>query len=50
MSQQIIRKPIKVSWIAPNGKPYEDTINMSLDEYTIFVNNLLELKKVNNKC
>ncbi len=45
--KQIERKLIKVSWVAPNGKPYSDSINMSLDEYTNFVNNLLELKKRN---
>lgn len=41
------RKPIKVHWVAPNGKHYDDTVNMSLDEYTNFVNSLLALKRAN---
>ena len=48
MSNDILttmRKPIKIHWIAPNGKNYEDTINMTLDEYTNFVNGMLEIKK-----
>lgn len=49
MSQENITKTINVSWIAPNGKRYEDNINMSQIEYKNFVDNLLYLKRKNNK-
>ena len=39
------KKPIKIHWVAPNGKQYEDVVNMSLEEYENFVNGLLKLKQ-----
>lgn len=41
-------KPVKVHFVAPNGKHYEDTIPMKLNEYKEFVNKLLELKTKNS--
>ena len=42
-----ITKPIKIHWTAPNGKEYEDIVSMTVEQYQTFVNNLLEIKKVN---
>lgn len=47
--KRIERKIIKVHWVAPNGKNYEDNIPMSQTEYTNFVNNLLKMKKSNDE-
>lgn len=40
-----ITKPIKISWIAPNGRQYKDTVNMTLEQYEKFVNKLLDIKQ-----
>ena len=40
-------KPIEIHWVAPNGRKYVDTVNMTLEQYDNFVNNLLELKRSN---
>jgi hypothetical protein len=42
-------KPIKISWTAPNGKNYAETILMTLKQYENFVNSLLEIKKGDEK-
>ena len=45
-------KPIKIHWVTPNGKHYEETIQMTLLQYKMFVDNLLNLKKTTTqgKC
>lgn len=44
----IEKKLIKIHWIAPNGKHYQDDIPMTIEQYTDFVNILLKLKNSND--
>jgi len=41
-------KLIKIHWEAPNGREYKDAINMTIEQYEKFVNDLMKLKKENS--
>jgi hypothetical protein len=44
-------KQIKIHWIAPNGRHYEDIIPMTKQQYIDFVDNLGKLKQTfGGKC